>query len=93
MIAALVARHKLPAIYSVSPPVQNGGLIAYGINRAHLFHQAAMYVDRIFKGARPADLPVQMPTKFELAINLKTAKSLGLSVPASLLARADEVIE
>jgi putative ABC transport system substrate-binding protein len=93
MIAALVARHKLPAIYSVSPPVQSGGLIAYGINRAHLFHQAAMYVDRIFKGARPADLPVQMPTKFELAINLKTAKSLGLSVPASLLARADEVIE
>jgi putative ABC transport system substrate-binding protein len=93
MIAELVARHKLPAIYSVSPPVQSGGLIAYGIDRASLFHQAAMYVDRIFKGAKPADLPVQMPTKFELAINLKAAKALGLAVPPALLARADEVIE
>jgi ABC-type uncharacterized transport system substrate-binding protein len=93
MIAALVARHKLPAIYSISSPVQNGGLIAYGINRADLFHQAAKYVDRILKGTKPADLPVQMPTKFELAINLKAARALGLTVPPALLARADEVIE
>jgi putative ABC transport system substrate-binding protein len=92
-IAALVARQKLPAIYSVSPFARNGGLIAYGIDRVDLFYRAAAYVDRILKGAKPADLPVQMPTKFELAINLKTAKALGLTVPPSLIARADEVIE
>jgi putative tryptophan/tyrosine transport system substrate-binding protein len=92
-IAALVARQKLPAIYSVSAFARNGGLIAYGIDRVDLFHRAAAYVDRILKGAKPADLPVQMPTKFELVINIKTAKALGIAVPPTLLARADEVIE
>jgi ABC-type uncharacterized transport system substrate-binding protein len=92
-IAALVARQKLPAIYSVSPFARNGGLIAYGIDRVDLFYRAAAYVDRILKGAKPADLPVQMPTKFELVINIKTAKALGIAVPPTLLARADEVIE
>ncbi len=92
-IVALVARQKLPAIYSVSPFARNGGLIAYGIDRVDLFYRAAAYVDRILKGAKPADLPVQMPTKFELVINIKTAKALGIAVPPTLLARADEVIE
>jgi putative ABC transport system substrate-binding protein len=92
-IADLVAKQKLPAIYSTSTFVRSGGLIGYGFDRADLFQQAAGYVDRIFKGEKPANLPVQMPTKFELAINLKTAKALGLSVPPTLLARADEVIE
>lgn len=93
MIADLVIKQKLPAIYSTSTFVRSGGLIGYGFDRADLFERAAGYVDRIFKGEKPADLPVQMPTKFELAINLKTAKALGLTVPPSLLARADEVIE
>jgi putative ABC transport system substrate-binding protein len=92
-IANLVATQKLPAIYSTSAFVRSGGLIGYGFDRADLFRRAAGYVDRIFKGEKPANLPVQMPTKFELAINLKTAKTLGLTVPPLLLARADEVIE
>jgi putative ABC transport system substrate-binding protein len=93
VIADLVVKQQLPAIYSTSTFVRSGGLIGYGFDRADLFQRAAGYVDRIFKGERPADLPVQMPTKFELAINLKTAKALDLTVPPTLLARADEVIE
>jgi putative ABC transport system substrate-binding protein len=93
MIADLVGKQKLPAIYSTSTFVRSGGLIGYGFDRADLFRRAAGYVDRILKGEKPADLPVQMPTKFELAINLKAAKGLGLTVPPSLLATADEVIE
>jgi putative tryptophan/tyrosine transport system substrate-binding protein len=93
MIADVVSKQKLPAIYSTSTFVRSGGLIGYGFDRAELFHRAAGYVDRILKGEKPADLPVQMPTKYDLAINLKTAKALGIDVPPTLLARADEVIE
>ena len=93
LVANLVAKQKLPAIYSHSSFVRDGGLIGYGFDRADIFRRAATYVDRILKGERPSQLPVQMPTKFELAVNLKTAKALGLSVPPALLARADEVIE
>jgi len=93
MIVGLVAKQNLPAIYSIPSFPRSGGLIAYGIERADLFRRAAAYVDRILRGAKPGDLPVQFPIKFELAINLKTAKTLGLTVPPSLLARADEVIE
>jgi len=83
----------LPAIYSTTAFVRSGGLIGYGVDRADLFRRSASYVDRILKGEKPSQLPVQMPTKFELAINVKAAKALGLTVPTSLLARADEVIE
>jgi putative tryptophan/tyrosine transport system substrate-binding protein len=93
LVVAAVAKHRLPAIYTIPPFAKSGGLIAYGINRYDLFYRAACYVDRILKGASPGSLPVQMPTKFEMAINLKTAKALGLAVPPTLLARADEVIE
>jgi putative tryptophan/tyrosine transport system substrate-binding protein len=92
-IIAAAARYKLPAVYIQAPYVAAGGLISYGPNFADQFRRAADYVDRILKGAKPADLPVQAPTKYELAINLKTAKALGISAPASLLSRADEVIE
>ena len=92
-IVSLAARHKLPAVYFQSAFVKSGGLISYGPDPITQFRQAASYIDRIFKGEKPADLPVQTPTKYELAINLKTAKALGLTVPPSLLARADEVIE
>jgi putative ABC transport system substrate-binding protein len=93
MIVALTARQHLPAIYAVSEFTRSGGLIAYGIDRADVFRRSAAYVDRILKGEKAADLAVQQPTKFELAINLKTAKALGLTVPPTLLATADEVIE
>jgi putative tryptophan/tyrosine transport system substrate-binding protein len=93
LIVTLAARHKLPAIYSQRSFVAGGGLISYGPDQTDQYRQAAAYVDRILRGEKPADLPVQAPTKYHLAINLKTAKALGLTVPQSVLARADEVIE
>ena len=93
LIIALAARHKLPAVYSDRTFVTAGGLISHGPDRVDQFRQAAAYVDRILKGEKPADLPVQAPTKYELVINLKTAKALGIEAPASVLVRADEVIE
>jgi putative ABC transport system substrate-binding protein len=93
LIIALAARYKLPAVYFQRFFVANGGLISYGANFIEQYRRAAGYVDRILKGEKPANLPVQAPTKYELVINLKTAKALGISVPQSILARADEVIE
>src|SRR5262249_27747946 len=92
-IAALAARHKLPAVYPYRYFVNAGGLMSYGSDLLDDFRRAADYIDRILRGEKPANLPVQAPTRYQLVINLKTAKALGLDVPASLLARADEVIE
>ena len=93
LIITLAARHKLPAVYGGRWFITGGGLLSYGPDFVDQFRQAAGYVDRILKGEKPADMPVQAATKHELTINLKTAKALGLAVPESLLARADEVIE
>jgi putative ABC transport system substrate-binding protein len=93
LIAKQAAHYRLPAIYPFRYYVDEGGLVSYGPNLSGLFRQAASYVDRILKGEKPADLPVQAPVKYELVLNLKAAKAIGLDVPASVLVRADEVIE
>jgi putative ABC transport system substrate-binding protein len=93
MIVELAARNRLPAIYVGREFIEAGGLMTYGVSFPHLYFRAATYVDKIFRGAKPADLPIEQPTKFELIINLKAAKAISLEVPPMLLARADEVIE
>jgi ABC-type uncharacterized transport system substrate-binding protein len=93
LIISLAARYRLPVIYPYREFAEGGGLLSYGLDRLDNFRRAATYADRILKGAKPGELPVQAPVKFELTINLKTAKALGLTVPPSLLARADKVIE
>ena len=89
----LAAKNRLPTVYPWREGVDAGGLMAYGANFADLYRRAATYVGKILKGAKPADLPVEQPTKFDLVINLKAAKVLGLTIPASLLSRADQIIE
>jgi len=93
VIVTLVAKHRLPAVYFQRVFVTNGGLISYGPDYIDMYRRAAGYVDRILKGAKPAELPVQLPAKYELVINQKTAKALGITVPPSLLARADQIID
>ena len=87
------ARNNVPAVYPNSPYARDGGLLSYGVDLVELYRRAASYVDRILRGAKPAELPVQLPTKYEMAVNLKTAKALGLIIPERLLATADQVIE
>jgi putative ABC transport system substrate-binding protein len=93
LIILLAARNKLPAVYSGSPNFRDGGLLSYGPDLVDIFRRSGSYVDRILRGEKPGDLPVQLPVKFVMAVNLKTAKALGLTVPQSILLRADEVIE
>jgi putative tryptophan/tyrosine transport system substrate-binding protein len=93
LIFEQAAQHRLPAVYGYRYFVADGGLISYGVDGRDLFRRSAAYVDRILKGAKPGELPVQAPTKFELVVNLKTAKTIGLTIPESFLTRADEVIE
>ena len=90
---AIVARYRVPSIYSEPLSVKIGGLVYYGTDRVDIYRRAASYVDRVLRGEKPGDLPYQQPTKYELVVNLKTAKALGLTVPQTLLTRADEVIE
>jgi len=92
-VVQLAARYRLPAVYSFGEFARAGGLLAYGPSVAEMFHRAAAYVDKILKGAKPADLPIEQPTKFELVINIKTARALGLTIPQSVLVRADEIIQ
>ena len=92
-LGGLAAKNRLPAVYPQKAYVDAGGLMAYGPDFADLYRRSATYVDKILKGAKPGDLPVEQPTKFELVINLKTAKALGLTIPPSVLARADQVVE
>jgi putative ABC transport system substrate-binding protein len=91
-IVELAAKHRLPAIYPLADYVTAGGLISYGVNNLDLFRRAATYVDKILKGAKAADLPIEQPTRFEFVINLKTARQMGLTIPPNVLARADKVI-
>jgi putative ABC transport system substrate-binding protein len=93
LVVEFAARYRLPTIYALRAAVADGGLISYGVDLIELFRQAAIYADRILKGEKTADLPVQLPTKFELVVNLRTAKAFGLDIPPSLLATADEVVE
>jgi putative ABC transport system substrate-binding protein len=93
LIANLLLKVRLPAVFPFREHVNGGGMVSYGVNLAQLFRRSARLVDRILRGAKPADLPIEQPTRFELVINLKTAKALGLTIPPSLLARADQVIE
>jgi putative tryptophan/tyrosine transport system substrate-binding protein len=93
LFVELAARHRMPAIFALRAAAADGGLMSYGVDIPDLFRKAAIYADRIIRGEKPADLPVQFPTKFELVINLKTAKAIGLTLPESFLVRADKVIE
>jgi putative ABC transport system substrate-binding protein len=93
LVIAVAERHRLPAIYAARYYAQSGGLLSYGNVAADAYRQAATYIDQILRGTKPADLPVQMSVKFELVVNLKTAKAIGLKIPESFLVRADEVIE
>jgi putative ABC transport system substrate-binding protein len=92
-IILAAARNNVPAVYNLSTYVRDGGLLSYGVDQVDTYRRAATYADRILRGAKPGDLPVQLPTKFEMVVNLRTAKALGLTVPPSIMLRADEVIE
>jgi len=92
-LAELAARNRLPAMHQIGEFVEAGGLVTYGVNVVDLWHRAATYVDRILKGARPADLPVEQPTRFELIFNLKAARQIGLTIPPNVLARSDRIIK
>jgi putative tryptophan/tyrosine transport system substrate-binding protein len=93
LIISAAARNNVPAVYNFSPWARDGGLLSYGTDRVESYRRAATYVDRILRGAKPAELPVQLPTKFGMVVNLKTAKALGLTIPETLLATADKVIQ